>query len=305
MRTPPAPLAADADLVTPAAPARLADLRELLKPGISAFVVATAAAGYLLGSPATLDWGTLLGLLLGTGLTAGGAGALNHLAERVPDGRMQRTRERPLPTGRVRPGFVLLYGLGLVAAGVVLLWGTTNALTAGLAFATVALYLGAYTPLKRRTALNTFVGAVPGAIPALGGYTAATGAVGPVGLAVFAILFLWQLPHFYALAWMLREDYARGGFVMLPSRRRGARMTAAVVLASTLLLLLAGVAPGAMGAAGWPYLVGMIGLGTAFTLPAFAFFAGPNDRRARRLLLASILYVPAFFGLVVLDALFR
>jgi protoheme IX farnesyltransferase len=126
-----------------------------------------------------------------------------------------------------------------------------------------------------------------------------------VGLAVFGILFLWQLPHFYALAWMLREDYARGGFVMLPSLRHGARATAAVALASTLALLVVGVLPGAFGAAGWLYLVGMVGLGTAFTLPAFAFFAGPTDRRARRLLVASIVYVPAFFALVALDSLLR
>lgn len=306
MRSTPAPLAAEAELVSTAtAPARLANLRELLKPGISAFVAATAGAGYLLGATDAVEWPALLGLLLGTVLTAGGSGALNHLIERGPDALMRRTQDRPLPSGRVRPGFVLGYGLALVAAGLAVLGLTTNALTTALALASVVLYVGAYTPLKRRTALNTFVGAVPGALPALGGFTAAAGVVGPVGWAVFAILFLWQLPHFYALAWMLREDYERGGFVMLPSQARGTRATAVVVLVSTLLLLVAGVLPGAMGAAGWLYLVGMAALGTAFTLPAFAFFAGPSDLRARRLLLASIVYVPAFFGLVVLDALFR
>lgn len=304
MRPPPVPFAADADLAGAAVRARLADLRELLKPGISAFVVVTAATGYLLGAPA-VDWPTLLGLLLGTALTAGGSGALNHLLERGPDAHMRRTQDRPLPAGRVRPAFVLGYGLALVAAGLAVLAPTTNAVTTGLAFATVVLYLGVYTPLKRRTVLNTFVGAVPGALPALGGFTAATGVLGPVGFAAFGILFLWQLPHFYALAWMLRADYARGGFVMLPSQPNGERATATVALAATLLLLVVGVLPGALGATGWLYLAGMAALGTAFTLPAFAFFAGPSDRRARRLLLASIAYVPAFFGLVVLDALLR
>jgi len=306
MWPPPAPLAAEAELVsTVSARVRAADLRELLKPGITIFVVVSAAAGYLLGTTTHVDWVALLGLLLGTGLTAGGAGALNHLAERRPDALMRRTQDRPLPAGRIRPGFVLGYGLACVAAGLVALGLTTNALTTVLALVSVVLYVCVYTPLKRRTVLNTFVGAVPGALPALGGYTAATGDIGGVGLAVFGILFLWQLPHFYALAWMLREDYARGGFVMLPSRANGEKATAAVSLAAALLLLVAGVLPGAMGAAGWAYLAGMAMLGTAFTLPAFSFFAGPNDRRARRLLLASIIYVPAFFGLVVLDALLR
>ena len=306
MRSTSAPLAAEAELVpTLTARARLADLRELLKPGISGFVAVTAVAGYLLGMAGEPHWPALLGLLFGTSLTAGGAGALNHLIERRPDALMRRTQHRPLPSGRVRPGFVLLYGLTAAAAGLIVLGLTTNALTTVLALASVVLYVAVYTPLKRRTVLNTFVGAIPGALPALGGYTAATGTVGPVGLAVFAILFLWQLPHFYALAWMLREDYARGGFVMLPSRANGQKATATVTLVATLLLLVAGILPSALGAAGWPYLVGMAALGTAFTLPAFSFFAGPNDLRARRLLLTSIIYVPAFFGLVVLDALLR
>src|SRR5690606_5350616 len=214
---------------------------------------------------------------------------------------MHRTQHRPIPSGRVRPGFVLAYGLALVAAGLAVLGLTTNALTTALAGASVVLYVAVYTPLKRRTTLNTLVGAIPGALPTLGGVTAAAGELNAVGWAAFAILFLWQLPHFYAIAWMLREDYARGGFVMLPSVDATGRTTALHVLVSTLLLLVAGVLPTATGSAGWLYVVGMAGLGTAFTLPAFSFFAGPTDRRARRLLFASILYVPAFLALVVAD----
>ena len=146
---------------------------------------------------------------------------------------------------------------------------------------------------------------MPGALPALGGAAAATGALDPTGWSLFAILYLWQLPHFFALAWMFRGDYTRGGFRMLPSAPGGARRTARVVLAASLALLLAGVLPAAVGEAGPLFLGGMGLLGTAFTLPAFSFYAGPSDERARRLLLASIAYVPAFFVLVVLDFLVR
>ncbi|MDX1531156.1 MAG: protoheme IX farnesyltransferase, partial [Rhodothermales bacterium] len=164
-------------------------------------------------------------------------------------------------------------------------------------------YLFVYTPLKRRTKFNTLVGAVPGALPALGGWAAATGTLSAGGWALFAILFLWQLPHFLSLAWMYREDYARAGFQMLPVVEPDGRSTALHALGASLVLLIAGVLPFALGVAGLLYLVGMLALGVWFTLPAFAFFAEPTHHRARRLLLASIAYVPAFFGLVVLDVL--
>lgn len=284
-----------------AGPGLAADLRTLLKPGITLFVMSTAVAGYLFGARAGIELVVLLGLILGTTLTAGGSGALNHLIERKQDARMQRTAERPLPAGRVSHTFVLAYGLGMLAAGLLLLLSLTNALTAGLAAVTSLGYLGVYTPLKRRTSLNTFVGAVPGALPALGGYAAATGTLGAGGWIAFAILFLWQLPHFFSLAWMYRDDYARGGFVMLPNRYPDGRVTAGVALAATLALVVVGVLPSALGFAGWLYLGGMLVLGTGFTLPAFAFAGEPSDLRARRLLVASIAYVPIFVLLVVLD----
>ncbi len=284
-----------------APPSRAADLRELLKPGISLFVTVTAAAGYLLGTDGPIDLARLAALLAGTALTAGGSGALNHWLERGHDARMRRTERRPLPGGRIGPGAVFAYGLAALGLGLALLFAFVTPLVAGLAALTAAGYLLVYTPMKRRSALNTLVGAVPGALPALGGFAAATGTLGPAGWAVFAILFLWQLPHFLALAWMYREDYARGGFVMLPVVQPDGRSTALVALAAALLLLLAGVVPAALGVAGWLYLAGMAGLGTWFTLPAFSFYNEPTDARARRLLLASIVYVPAFFALVVLD----
>jgi heme o synthase len=284
-----------------ARPSLAADLRELLKPGISIFVVATAAAGYLFGAASGVQAGTLLALMIGTGLTSGGSAALNHLLERRADGLMQRTRRRPIASGRVSPAFALAYGLGVLVLGLAVLTAFTNGLTALLALATAVGYVGVYTPMKRWTTMNTFVGALPGALPALGGFAAATGALGPGGWAAFAILFLWQLPHFFALAWMFREDYARGGFVMLPVSYPDGRATALVSLGAALALLVVGVVPVVLGLMGWLYFAGMLVLGTWFTLPAFSFASEPSDERARRLLLASIVYVPVFFLLVVLD----
>ncbi|HYE96731.1 MAG TPA: heme o synthase [Rubricoccaceae bacterium] len=295
-----------ADLApSPSVRARLADLRVLLKPGIAGHVVFAAAAGYLLGVEGAVDWPTLVGLLLGTALASGGAGAINHAAEGRWDAQMERTQHRPVAANRVRAPFAFLYGIALTAAGLVVLALTTNALTTALAAATVGAYVLVYTPLKRRTWLNTLVGSVPGALPALGGVTAATGAIGAIGSVVFGILFLWQLPHFYALAWTYRADYARGGFRMLPVVEPDGRATARHVLVASLLLLVVGLLPTALGQAGWLYFVGMAALGTAFTLPAFSFHAEPTDERARRLFLASVVYVPAFLALIVVDFLLR
>ena len=284
-----------------AAPSRAADLRELLKPGISLFVVTTAAAGYLLGAAGGIDLLRFVALLAGTGLTAGGSGALNHWWEREHDALMTRTKDRPLPAGRIAPGAVLAYGISTLAVGLVVLLTFVNPLTTVLAAVTALSYLLVYTPLKRRTKYNTLVGAIPGALPALGGFVAATGSISAVGWSIFAILFLWQLPHFLSLAWMYRDDYKRGGFVMLPVVEPDGQSTALHALGATLALLVAGVVPAALGATGWLYLVGMGVLGTWFTLPAFSFYNEPTPERARRLLLASIVYVPTFVTLVIAD----
>ncbi len=282
-----------------------ADFKELLKPGITTFVVVMAAAGYVLGVDGPIDWVVLAGLMLGTALSAGGGGALNHAVERKHDARMPRTASRPIPAGRVRASTAVAYGLACALAGGLVLWQTTNAVTTALAMLTVVLYVVVYTPLKRVSVWNTLVGAVPGALPALGGAAAATGRVDLTGWSLFAVLFLWQLPHFFALAWMYREQYRSAGYRMLPTGRGGERTLAWLVIVSTLLLLVAGVVPYAIGKAGPLYLAGVALLGIAFTLPAFSFFNEPNDDRARRLLLASIAYVPAFFGLVAVDFLLR
>ena len=293
---PPSPAAASATWAQ-----RAADLKELTKPNITLFVAVMAAAGYLLSVEGAVEPMALVGLVLGTALTSGGAGALNHLVERPFDARMRRTKGRPLVNGRIGPVATAAWALLLFALGTGALCIWTNGLTAILATLTVVLYVGAYTPMKRLTKHNTLFGAIPGALPALGGCAAATGTLTAPGWAVFAILFLWQLPHFFALAWMYRADYAAGGFQMMPVVEPDGRSTARWSLGAALLLLVVGAVPTMLGVTGWVYLFGMLALGTWFTLPAFQFCAEPTDARARRLLLASIAYVPAFFALVALD----
>ncbi len=298
-------VSAEASPRTEALRTTFADFKELLKPGITTFVVVMAAAGYVLAASGPIDWVTLLGLMLGTGLSAGGGAALNHALEREHDARMARTAARPIPAGRVSALAATIYGITCAALGAGVLIQTTNLVTTSLAVLTVVLYVAVYTPMKRVSVWNTLVGAVPGALPALGGAAAASGRADAIGWALFAVLFLWQLPHFFALAWMYREDYRTAGYRMLPTGRGGERALAWIVLVSTLMLLVAGVVPAALGKAGPLYLAGMGVLGVAFTLPAFSFFSEPDDTRARRLLLASIAYIPAVFGLVVVDFLLR
>ena len=213
----------------------ISDYWELVKPEISFLVTISALAGFILGSPDAISV-PVLGLALGgTALCAAGAGVFNHLAERRHDALMRRTANRPLPSGRVSPAAALRYGAILLALGFGLLW-MTNLLTLLLALLTVVLYLAAYTPMKRRTPYNTLVGTIPGALPALGGYTAATGALGAVGWALFAILALWQIPHFLSLAWMYRKDYARAQYAMLTVKDPGGTTTARQTLGATAVL---------------------------------------------------------------------
>lgn len=285
--------------------AALADYKELLKPGIAAFLVAMASASYLLAlGSAAIDWNTLVGLIAGTGLAAGGAGALNHVTERKLDALMERTASRPVASGRVSVLAASLYAIGITLAGTGVLAVTTNPITTALAPLTVVLYIAVYTPMKRKSVHNTVIGAIPGAIPALGGAVAATGNLDATGWTLFALLYLWQLPHFFAIAWMLRDDYARGGFKMLPMTKRGERATTAIVLISGILLLVVGLFPTLLGNAGAFYAMGMVLVGLVMLFPAYLFFRSPDNLRARRLLLASIVYVPTFLGLVIMNHLF-
>ncbi len=279
----------------------LRDWLELAKPEISSVVTMSAFAGFLLGSPAGLDGWTLLWTMIGVALCAGGVGVLNHLFERRYDAQMKRTAARPLPAGRVSPAEARRLGVVLVCAAVGLLCPLVNVLTAVIATLTVVLYLFVYTPLKRVTKWNTLIGTVPGALPALGGYTAATGQLGPGGWAVFGILACWQMPHFLSLAWMYRKDYARGDYAMLPVVEPDGDSTARQMIGFAALLLPLSVLPTLVGTAGWIYGVGAVPIGLWFLWTTICFNGERTGNRAKHVLKASVLYVPGLVALLMVD----
>ncbi|MBW3660517.1 MAG: heme o synthase [Gemmatimonadetes bacterium] len=283
------------------AAATASDWIELTKPRIAGLVTLTAAVGFLLGSPADVDLLRLAAAALGTALAAGGAGALNQAVERDVDGRMRRTKDRPIPSGRIDANAGLAYGLALSALGLVTLWFGSNPRTAILAMVTTLLYVGVYTPLKRTTALNTLVGAVPGALPPVMGWTAATGGLDWGAAALFFILFLWQLPHFLSIAWMYREDYARAGLKMLPALDPDGSATGRIAALYGLALVPVSLAPWALGLAGASYFVGAFALGVTFFGFALALAMKRERACARRLLLASVVYLPVLLALLVVD----
>lgn len=276
-------------------------LSELLKARLTALVLLTTLVGYYMGLQGGMDWLLMLHTLVATGLVAGGAAALNQYLERQHDARMPRTRGRPLPAGQLKPDTVLLIGGIMSTAGLVYLAVGVNLLTSLLGAVTLGSYLFVYTPLKRITSLNTIVGAVPGALPPLMGWTAARGEISVGGWSLFAILFFWQLPHFLAIAWIYREEYGRAGFVMLPNVDPDGRRTAQQTLSHTLGLVPISLCPFLFHLAGPVYAVGALILGLIFLQMAFRFYRNLTVSNARRLFLASILYLPLLLGLMVFD----
>ena len=283
-----------------ASPARAGAFLELTKPRITTLVLVTAAVGYGVGAGRGLDPAAFLALLAGTAMVAGGASALNQYSERETDARMERTRRRPLPSGRVAPGEALAFGLAASLAGLVLL-ATINALTALLGTAALASYVLLYTPLKRVTSLCTVVGAVPGAIPPLMGWAAARGSLSAGAWALFAILFLWQLPHFLAIGWIYREDYARGGFPMLPVMDRDGASTGRQMMLYSAALVPVTLVAGALASAGTGYLWSALVLSLLFFAGSVRFFRERTPAAARVLFLVSILYLPIVLALMVFD----
>jgi protoheme IX farnesyltransferase len=243
----------------------------------------------------------MLHALLGTALVACGASALNQFLERDLDARMRRTENRPLPSGRMTPDTVLVLGVLFSVAGLVYLAAGVNVLTSFLGAVTLVSYVFIYTPLKRVTTLNTLVGAIPGAIPPLMGWTAATGEISAAGWSLFAILFIWQLPHFMAIAWVYREDYARAGFKMLPVIDPDGGKTAAHAVCHSIGLIPVSLFPALLGIAGAVYFCGALLLGIIFLFFAIQFSRQLTADRARNLFIASIVYLPVLLGLLVLD----
>ena len=276
-------------------------LGELFKLRLTTLVLLTALVGFYLGSSAPVAWGLMLNMLLGTALLAGGASALNQLMEREYDAKMRRTQDRPLPSGRMTPETVLIIGCVCAAAGVLYLALTVNSVTALLGALTLGCYLLIYTPLKRVTTLNTVIGAIPGALPPLMGWTAARGGTSGGGWALFAILCFWQLPHFLAIAWMYRDEYAKAGFVMLPVVDPTGERTGQQALCHTLGLLPISLCPFIFKLVGPAYLVGAMILGAGFVWSAFQFSRHLTLQRARTLFYVSIIYLPLLLALMVLD----
>lgn len=282
-------------------PKVLADYIELTKPRINIMVLVTSALGYLLGGMGKAPLSGLALVLLGTALTCGGAAALNNYLERDSDSKMKRTANRPVSSGRIPPGEALGFGVALVLVGTAILACFVNVLTAFLAILSAFLYALVYTPLKRVTWLNTFIGAFPGAMPPLGGWAAATGTLDIGAWAIFLILFIWQHPHFFAIAWMYREDYRRGGLKMLPTLEETGERTFRQILIYSLLLVPASVLPFFLGMSGYIYLVGSLILSIGMLVPGIVVWRNHSTQSARRVLHASIIYLPLLLVLVVLD----
>lgn len=280
----------------------MSDYIALMKPRITLMVVLTALFGFYLASPSPMDVALLANLLAGTALSCAGAGALNMAMEVRADGAMNRTRHRPIPAGRVPIGTAVSFGGILATAGVALLAVKVNGLTAALSVTTIVLYLFVYTPLKSRTSLCTVIGAIPGALPPVMGWAAARGSLDAGAWALFGVLFFWQLPHFLAIAWMYREDYARAGYPMLPVTDPEGGSTARQVVLQTLALMVISLAPVGLNIAGGAYLAGASVLGVAFLAFGLAFAQVRSRERARRLFLASLAYLPGLLGLLAVTA---
>lgn len=278
---------------------RLRAYYELTKPGIAGYVMITAGVSAVVASRGTISIATAVHTMVGTGLATGGALSLNQYVEREADALMERTRSRPIPTGRLDPMEALAFGTLLLMGGLVYLALSLGALPALITAASGLMYHLVYTPLKTRSWVATLAGAVPGALPMLIGWTAVTGSIDPGGLAMFAIGYLWQLPHVLGLAWMLRADYARVGFKLVPPG--GARSIGRQMIVSTGLLVPVSWLPTLLGYTGTPYLVGATALGVAFLGTAVWATMAMTESRARRVFLTSLLYHPLLLGLMLFD----
>jgi protoheme IX farnesyltransferase len=279
---------------------RVGDLAELVKARLTLLVLLTTAVGFYLGSESPIDYIALLHVVFGTAAAAAGAAALNQWWERRADALMRRTKMRPIPGGRMPPVQALVLGVGLSVFGITYLAVVCNLLSAALAGITIAIYIFAYTPMKRASTANTAVGAIPGAIPPMIGWAAARGNIGAGAWALFAIIFLWQLPHFFAIAWMYREDYSRAGFRMISSDDRSGERSASQSVFFCILLLVMGGLPAFLGIANFAYLAAELVLGVFFVAVAMRFLRMRTPNAARSLFIASIVYLPLLLGALVL-----
>jgi len=285
----------------PATQSRLTDFVALAKPRLNMLVVVSAVAGYVMASGDTRDVWRLVCMIVGTGFVAGGASAFNQIIERGPDALMLRTRLRPMPDGRLPARDAWIFGIVLNVAGLVILALGANLLSAAVAFLTMASYAVVYTPLKRYSSFSTVIGAIPGALPPVIGWTAALDELSQGAWVLFGIVFLWQLPHFLAIAWIYREDYARAGFPMLPVIEPDGGSTARQAVVYALALLPVSLAPTLVGMTGPIYFAGALVLTLVFIALSLKFAATRSIPDARRLFFGSIIYLPLLWMLMIAD----
>jgi protoheme IX farnesyltransferase len=277
----------------------------LTKPDVSFLVLMTTAAGFYMGSRGAVDWLHLMQTVFATLLIAAGTATLNHYIERESDRYMRRTASRPLPSGQLQPREALWFGVILCFAGAVDLYFTAGILASVLGILTSLSYLLAYTPLKKRTVWATAVGAFPGAIPPMIGWVAATGTLDRGAWLLFAILFLWQFPHFYAIAWMYREDYARAGILMLPVVDREGTRTFRQIILTAVALVGVSLLPAVMGLAGVHYFFGALVVSTALVQVCLWAASSRTNARAKWLMHATVLHIPVLLGLMIYDKIPR
>jgi protoheme IX farnesyltransferase len=277
----------------------------LTKPDVSFLVLMTTAAGYYMGARGAVDWRHLIQTVFATLSIAAGTATLNHYIERESDRYMRRTASRPLPSGQLQPREALWFGVILTVAGAIALYFTAGFLASALGVLTCLSYLLAYTPLKKRTVWATAVGAFPGAIPPMIGWAAATGTLDPGAWLLFAILFLWQFPHFYAIAWMYREDYARAGILMLPVVDREGTRTFRQIILTAVALVGVSLLPAVMGLAGVRYFFGALVVSTALVQVCVWAASSRTNVRAKWLMHATVLHIPVLLGLMIYDKIPR
>ena len=276
-------------------------IAELSKLNILSLVLVATFLGFYLGSNGEMEYNKLLLTLLGTALTAAGSGSLNHYLERDADKKMDRTRNRPLPSGTLTPLFAVLYGMALVVIGSVTLAYFVNLLTGFLSLLTAFLYIVVYTPLKKITWLNTSIGSIPDAIPIIGGWTAASNSISPMALVLFGIMYLWQHPHFYAIAWLCKNDYAKANFKMLPVIEESGSRTMRQIFWHLLLMIPLSFLPVIQGNLGIIYLVGVTIITFIFFLSALPLAKDRSNKSALLLLKASVLYLPVLLFIIIID----
>jgi len=279
----------------------LKDYWQLTKPGVTFMVIISAFSGFYLGSGADINLWLLFHTLTGSWLVAAGTNALNQLIERDLDAKMKRTQKRPLPDGRLSVSEVAIFSITISLAGIIYLTVAANLLTGALAAATLLTYVFIYTPMKQRSHIATLIGAVPGALPAMGGWTAAQGEISAEAWILFTILFFWQLPHFLAIAWLYKDDYTRGGFPVLPAIDKQGVLTSWYVISNCMALIFVSLLPTMVGIAGKIYFIGAFFMGIYFLYSGIQLMRQRSNNAAKKLLRTSIVYLPVVLALMLMD----